>query len=216
APATPKLEAITANSTTPYIAAYTDLRKGPVVLEVPAAGPDGSLYGQVVDAWQFTIADVGPSGLDKGKAAKYLFTPPGFKGQVPAGYIHVASPNYRIAFAFRSVPAAGKSIDDAHRYAQRLRMYYLSEAANPPQQKFIDPSKMRYPTLPFYDERHFEDMHAIMTVEPVREHDKVMMGMLKSLGIEKGKPFTPDETAKRAMRQGAIDAWHFLQCYVHT
>src|SRR5262249_48870130 len=36
ATATPKLEAITANSTTPYIAAYTDLRKGPVVLEVPA------------------------------------------------------------------------------------------------------------------------------------------------------------------------------------
>ena len=28
APATPKLEAITANSTTPYIAAYTDLRQG--------------------------------------------------------------------------------------------------------------------------------------------------------------------------------------------
>jgi len=43
--ATPKLEAITANSSTPYIAAYTDLRKGPVVLEVPAAGSEGSLYG---------------------------------------------------------------------------------------------------------------------------------------------------------------------------
>ena len=39
APATPKLEAITANSTTPYIRAFTDLRKGPVVLELPAAGP---------------------------------------------------------------------------------------------------------------------------------------------------------------------------------
>jgi hypothetical protein len=50
--ATPKLEAITANSTTPYIAAYTDLRKGPVVLEVPAASAEGSVYGQVVDAWQ--------------------------------------------------------------------------------------------------------------------------------------------------------------------
>src|ERR1700751_6140767 len=35
ATATPKLEAITANSTTPSIAAYTDLRKGPVVLELP-------------------------------------------------------------------------------------------------------------------------------------------------------------------------------------
>lgn len=54
-------------------------------------------------------------------------------------------------------------------------------------------------------------MHAIMSVEPVREHDKVMMGMVKSLGIEKGKPFTPDETAKRAMRQAVIDAWFYLQ-----
>src|SRR5215813_59831 len=92
ATATPKLEAITANSTTPYIAAYTDLRKGPVVLEVPAGEPDGSLYDQVVDAWQFTIADVGPSGVDKGKGGKFLFTPPGYKEAIPAGYLHVASP----------------------------------------------------------------------------------------------------------------------------
>jgi hypothetical protein len=74
--ATPLLEAITANSTTPYITAFTDLRKGPVVLEVPVASAEGSVYGQVVDAWQFTIADVGPSGLDGGKGGKLLFTPP--------------------------------------------------------------------------------------------------------------------------------------------
>lgn len=211
APATPKLEAITANSTTPYITAFTDLRKGPVVLEVPAAGAEGSVYGQVVDAWQFTIADVGPSGLDKGKGAKFLFTAPGYKGTVPKGYLHVASPNFRIALAFRSVPAPGKSATDAYRYAQRLRMYYLSEAANPPKQRFIDPIAERYPTLPFFDERHFDDMHAIMSVEPVNAHDKVMMGMLTSLGIQKGKPFAPDDVTKKAMRQAAIDAWFYLQ-----
>ncbi|HET7884609.1 MAG TPA: DUF1214 domain-containing protein [Bradyrhizobium sp.] len=211
ATATPKLEAITANSTTPYIAAYTDLQKGPAVLEVPVAGADGSLYGQVVDAWQFTIADVGPSGIDRGAGAKLLFTPPGYSGDIPPGYLHVASPNYRIALAFRSVPAPGKSTADAYAYAKRLRMYYLADAANPPPQRFVDPINDRYPTLPFYDGRHFEDMHAIMSVEPVREHDKVMMGMLTSLGIEKGKPFSPDATAKRAMDQAAVDAWFFLQ-----
>ncbi|WP_244669886.1 DUF1254 domain-containing protein [Kaistia sp. 32K] len=211
APATPKLEALTANSTTPYITAFTDLRKGPAVVEVPAAGPDGSLYGQVVDAWQFTIADVGPAGLDQGKGGRFLFTPPGYSEPIPDGYIHVASPNYRIALAFRSVPAAGKSVADAYAYAKRLRVYFLSEAANPPRQRFIDPIDQRYATLPFYDERHFEDMHAILTVEPVKEQDKVMMGMLVSLGIEKGKPFAPDETTRRAMRQAAIDAWFFLQ-----
>src|SRR5262249_5733665 len=209
--ATPKLEAITANSSTPYIAAYTDLRKGPVVLEVPVAGPEGSLYGQVVYAWQFPIADVGPSGIDKGQGAKLLFTPPDFKGEIPPGYLHVASPNYRIAFAFRSVIAPGKTIADAYAYSKKLRMYYLSEAGHPPEQRFVDPIKERYPTLPFYDERHFQDMYDIMSVEPVHEQDKVMMGMLASLGIEKGKPFAPDETAKRAMRQAAIDAWFYLQ-----
>lgn len=211
APATPKLEAITANSVTPYISAFTDLRKGPVVLELPVAGVEGSIYGQVVDAWQLTIADVGPSGLDKGKGGKLLFTPPDYTGKVPNEYIHVASPNFRIAFAFRSVPAKGKSVADAYRYAQKLRMYYLSEASNPPKQRFVDPINDRYPTLPIYDERYFEDLHAVVSAEPVNPQDKVMMGMLASLGIEKGKRFAPDETTKRAMRQAATDAWFYLQ-----
>ncbi|MEJ5056884.1 MULTISPECIES: DUF1254 domain-containing protein [unclassified Pseudomonas] len=211
APATPKLEAITANSSTPYITAFTDLQKGPVVLELPAASEEGSVYGQVVDAWQLTIADVGPSGLDKGKGGKLLFTPPGYTGEVPAGYIHVPSPNYRIALAFRSVRAPGKTAADAYQYAKKLRMYYLAEASHPPQQRFIDPIDKVYPTLPFYDERHFADMHAVMSIEPARPQDKVMIGMLRSLGIEKGKPFAPDEVTRKAMRQAAIDAWFYLQ-----
>jgi hypothetical protein len=209
---TPKLEAVTANSTTPYISACTDLRKGPVVLELPAAA-EASLFGQVEDAWQIPVAEVGPSGRDQGKGGKYLFTPPGFNGTVPQGYIHIPSPSYRLALAFRSIPAPGKSAADASEYAKKLRMYFLSEAANPPQQRFYDPINDRYPTLPYYDERAFEDLYEIVSVEPVREQDKVMMGMLTSLGIEKGKPFAPDETAKRAIRQAAIDAWFYLQSW---
>ena len=211
ATARPNLEAITANSSTPYIAAYTDLQHGPAVLEVPEAGPDGSLYGQVVDAWQFTIADVGPTGLDKGKASKYLFTPPGYDQPIPNGYIHVPSPNYRIALAFRSIVAPGKTQKDAFDYAQKLRLYYLSEADSPPTQKFVDPINDRYATIPFFDERHFDDIHSIVAVEPVRPIDKHMIGLLATLGIEKGKPYAPDELTRKAMRNAAIDAWHFLQ-----
>ena len=209
--ASPKLEAITANSSTPYITAFSDLSKGPTVLEVPQAGVDGSLYGQVVDHWQITIADVGPSGLDKGKASKYLFTPPSYDGEIPSGYIHVASPSYRIAFAFRSVRAPGKSVEDAYAYAKRLRMYRLVEAANPPEQKFIDPSNDRYATLPFFSEKHFNDIHAIFSLENAKPIDKVMVGMLKSLGIEHGKAeFNPDEETRKAMNQGSVDAYYYL------
>lgn len=209
--AKPNLEAITANSSTPYIAAYTDLSKGPVVLEVPEAGAEGSLYGQVVDAWQNTIADVGPSGLDKGKASKYLFTPPGYEGEIPQGFIHVPSPNFRIALAFRSIVAPGKTQDDAFKYAQKLRLYYLSTMDSPPKQRFIDPVNKRYATIPFFDERHFEDIYNIVNVEPARTIDKHMIGLLASLGIEKGKPYNPDPVTLKAMRNGAIDAWYYLQ-----
>jgi hypothetical protein len=72
-PLTTRHEFLTANNATPYILGNGDLQDGPVVLEVPAASEKGALYGQVVDAWQETIADVGPSGEDKGKGGKYLF-----------------------------------------------------------------------------------------------------------------------------------------------
>ena len=62
------------------------------------------------------------------------------------------------------LPAAGQNDGDAYRYTQKLRMYYLSEANNPPQQRFIDPINDRYATLPFYDERRFSG--------PARHHER--------------------------------------------
>ncbi len=214
--ASPRLEAVTANSSTPYITAYSDLQKGPIVLEVPAAGDEGRLYGQVVDAWQLTIADVGPGGgMDDGNGGKYLFTPPGYEGEIPEGYLHVASPNYRIGFALRSVVVEGMTRKDAVDYAHRLRLYYLKDAASPPEQRFINPDDMVYPTLPFFDERAFEDLHAIFSVEPVRSQDKLMMGLLAELGIEHGNAdYDPDERTLEAMRQAAVDVWYALQYWL--
>src|SRR5688572_27142551 len=92
-PAKPNAELLTANNQSPYILSQTDLRNGAVVLEVPAATDKASLYGQIVDHWQITIADVGPSGLDKGTGGKFLLTPPSYKGAVPDGHTEVKSPS---------------------------------------------------------------------------------------------------------------------------
>ena len=107
------------------------------------------------------------------------------------------SPSHRIALAFRSIAAPGKSAADAHAYAQRLRMHYLADAASPPRQRFVDLATERYSTLPFYDERYFDDVHAIVSVEPVRPEDRLMMGMLASLGVERGKPLARDQGTRR-------------------
>ena len=84
--AKPLLETLTPNNTSPYVTSTTDLRKGPVVLEVPKATDKAILFGQVADDWFITIADIGPIGLDKGKGNKILLLPPGYTGDVPVGY----------------------------------------------------------------------------------------------------------------------------------
>ena len=210
-PARPNLEALTANNQVPYLSAHTDLRQGPAVLEVPAASDKGSLYGQIVDHWQITIADIGPSGIDAGKGGKVLLTPPGYAEEIPAGYIEVKSPSYRVAFALRTVPGPNSSAEEVYEYTQTLKMYYLSELPEPEPTRFIDPNDMRLSTLPFYDERWFEELYAVVSVENVLPRDKVMMGMLASLGIEKGKPYNPDDKTKKAMRQAVVDAYFYMQ-----
>lgn len=204
-------KAITANTATPYIAAVSDLRKGPVVLEVPAVGEKASLYGQIVNAWQATIAGVGPVGADKGKGGKYLLIPPGYKEAVPEGYFPIRCTTYRVALAFRSIPKPGATQSDAYAYTKTLKMYPLADAANPKPTKFVDGIKIPVYTLPYYDIRAMQDIHDIISVEPVDPRDKVMIGMLASIGIEKGKPFNPSPKIKAAMERGVVDAYHYMQ-----
>ena len=131
-------EAITGNQVTPYIAGTSDLRNGPVVLVVPAKTAKAVLHGQVVDARQATIADVGPVGADKGAGGKYLFVPPGYNEPIPNGYFVVRSTSYRIFFAFRSIQLEGSTTADAYAYSKTLQIYPLSEAANPKPTRFVD------------------------------------------------------------------------------
>lgn len=46
-------------------------------------------------------------------------------------------------------------------------------------------------TIP-WDMRYFESLNRIVQIEPWLIRDKTMIDQLKSIGIEKGKPFNPD------------------------
>jgi hypothetical protein len=209
-PLTQTTELITANTVTPYISMFSDLRKGPLVLELPASSDKASLYGQIVDAWQVTIADVGPAGLDKGNGAKYLILPPGYNQAIPEGYYPIQSTTFRIGLAFRCVASRTGTNEDAYTFSKTLKTYQLAEAVNPPITKFKDVVDLPCHTLPFYDIRALQDIKEIIDVEPVREKDKVMMGMLATLGIVPGKLFSPTGKLKAAMERGVKDAYYYI------
>ena len=90
-------------------------------------------------------------------------------------------------------------------------MYPLSEAAKPTPTRFVDLRPYTMQTLPFYDIGALKDIHDIVSVEPVQPRDKVMMGMLATIGIEPGKPFNPAGKAQGGDGEGGLDAYYYMQ-----
>src|SRR5882757_6290352 len=61
-------QTLTPNPDAIYFQAFFNTKDvGPVVLDIPPAGDDGTLNGNIVDVWQVPLEDAGPSGADAGK-----------------------------------------------------------------------------------------------------------------------------------------------------
>ena len=80
---------LTANTDTVYAVNWIDLTNGPVVIESPP-----EVLGIVDDMWYHYGTDLGFLGPDQGKGGKYLFLPPGYKGEVPKGYFAFKSASF--------------------------------------------------------------------------------------------------------------------------
>ena len=208
---------LTANDVTAYAWGNITLKNGPIVLEVPAATENVSYFGTIVNAWDQPIEDVGPPGADKGNGGKYLLVPTDYKGELPkSGFIIRPVDTYDVGFAFRPRLKNGATDADAANYAQGLNIYSLNDINNPPPTKHIDAYPSNYDCLPYYDYTFFEDINDFIQANPVRTQDKVMVNLLKDLGIVKGKPYAPSENQKKAMNEGLEIAFASMQSYFTT
>ncbi len=215
-PPTPLAEAITPNNQTPYATVFLNTRNGPVVLEIPPATKKTAIFGSATDVWQVPVVDIGPAGIDQGKGGKYLFLPPNYKGKVPDGYFAVPMDQYGVYVALRLIPLSGASFGEAAEYAKRINAYPLSQAKNSTKGEYIDMADKHLPTLPVYDLSFFAKIAELLDEEPLLERDKVMGGMLASIGIKKGKPFAPEGKMKRTLQQAAKDGYAYLEYEFET
>lgn len=173
---------------------------GPVVLEIPPA-EDGAFNGSVMNYRQSAIEEVGPGGVDKGNGGKYLILPPGHEGKVPEDYIALPSDTYQGYALLRAVlkSGSGSDIAAAVAHAKRIKVYSLCQAANPPPTKFVDASDVLFDSTIAYDVRFFESLNQMIQSEPWLERDKAMIDPLRTIGIERGKPFAPDANTERVL-----------------
>ena len=189
---------LTGNAETVYGLAAIDLKRdGPVVVEVPP-----KMLGGFSDMWQEQIAGIGPTGADQGQGGKFLLLPPGHEGPVPDGYLVGKSKTFGVVLGVRGFLVDGKP-DEAVALMKSSKIYPLSQAGSPPAMTFVNGSGKEIDTLFRDDFRYFEDLATLIEREPADIIDTADRFQLASIGIEKGKPFAPDEDRKAVLGEAA-------------
>ena len=211
-----KFQTATPNNTTPYVDFFWTVKDGPIVIEIPASADGVGIFGTLMDAWERPIDDVGAFGRDHGKGAKYVLVPKGYQGPLlPNSYTYEQRTNNGIAILRPIIAdASPENMKKAADFAKQIKVYPLSQADNPPKNNYIDIYGKNMEGIPILDENIFTELNEIIQEEPVDEQNITMMGMLHSIGIEKGKPFAPDARAKKLYAVAAREALdYFIDSY---
>jgi hypothetical protein len=207
-------QTLTPNPDTLYFMAFLDTKDvGPIVIDVPPAGADGSLNANIVNVWQVPLEDAGLLGVDKGGGVKLLMLPPGHSDKVPDGYVTLEPDTFGSYALFRSNLASHSDADVARSlaYGKRVKIYPLSQAPAPQPTVFTDVGDVVFDSTIRYDVRFFEGLDRIVQSEPWLDRDRAMIDQLKTIGIEKGKPFDPDAQTRELLEAGAREAHAWLE-----
>lgn len=213
-----KNQMLTPNPDVIYYVPFFDLKEtGPMVLKIPRA-TEGTIVGSINDCWHNALEDVGITGVDMGEGGKYLILPPGFKDNIPDSYIPLRS-NYYRGYAFLNSIIKGGSdtdVDNAVDFGKRIQLYPLSTANNSRPSIFVDATDVVFDSTIPYDLSFFQSLNRMVQYEPWQSRDKVMIDMLKTIGIEKEKPFKPDLHTEEILDAAAHDAHLWLDLHFET
>lgn len=189
---------VTANTSTLYAYTYTDLAKdGPTVIEIPPG-----MLGFLNDAWQRFAGNMGVTGPDKGKGGKYLVLPPGYTGNIPAGYF-LLKPSTNRNFLFLRGSIKHGLAPAVRNITTGLKVYPLKDAAHPAPTEYINVSGKAFNTIFPSDFTYFEVLNEVVQQEPIDAISPEVRGEMAAIGIVKGQPFKPDARMKKLLTEAA-------------
>lgn len=202
-----KLGILTANTTTPYLIGFLNLqRTGPLVIDYPK----GQTAGAILDFWQRPVTDLGLTGPDQGAGGQYLVIAPGQEvPQGAEGYRVVQPPTNNILHGFRVLvtdPQEAESLNASY------QVYAYAQREHPPKTRIIPAANNVWSAWPASGMDYWRLLAKMLNEEPVHERDRMMVAMLKSLGIAKDKPFQPDARQQQILEKAAIAGESMARC----
>ena len=185
---------LTGNTESVYSFSHIDLKKdGPTVVEVPP-----QVLGTANDAYMRFIVDFGMVGPDKGQGGKYLLLPPDYEGKVPEGYFVARSRTYKVWIVLRGAQEVTGMGEQAIKwYGDNFAVYPLKDGPRKP--RIINASGRPSNSIHPNDFQFFVNLDKMIQYEPTEAFEPEQLGLLRALGIEKGKEFNPDERMKQIL-----------------
>ncbi len=211
---------LTPNTESVYVGTWLDLSEGAVVVESPP-----NTLGIVDDFFFRYVADLGKAGPDEGKGGLFLFVPPNYEGQISERYFNYVSRTRGNILMWRGFPDAGDPTRAVEAIKRALKIYPLdfeisdeeidrateAEAAADGEEeieedagvRFVDLSGTSMNTVHASDFGFFEEIHELVQEEPPEALGPELLGLLASIGIEKGEPFSPDPRMRALLSDAA-------------
>jgi hypothetical protein len=189
---------LTGNTESVYFACNIDLKRdGPTVVEVPP-----QVLGMANDACFRYVVDFGMVGPDQGQGGKYLLLPPDHEGELPEGYFVARSRTYRVwVMARANQKVSGMGEQAIKWYGDHCAVYPLKDGPRRP--NIMNCGSVPTDTTHPNDLRYFINLDQLIQYEPTAAFNVEQLGLLRALGIEKGKPFAPDERMRKILDTAA-------------
>lgn len=186
---------LTANASSIYFHSWLEVRE-PMVIETPK-----NVLGFINNRFFEYEGDFGNAGPDMGQGGKYLIIPPDYTGNIPNGYHIIRTSTYGNWIVGRGFSVDGDPKPTVENIKDTFKIYPLAET--PKTLNFINMSGTFYNTIFKMTDDVYYTIDDIIQSEPIDTYDSTLLGELRSLGIEKGKKFNPDNRMKRILKEAA-------------
>ena len=190
---------LTYNTESIYATAYADLKvDGLTVIETPP-----NVLGIVNDGWMRYVTDLGNAGPDRGQGGKFLLVPQGYEGDIPEGYFVFETPthkNWIMVRGFQQITGTGEAA--VSYYRENLKIYPLDQGPRETTRYFNYSVAENIDTSHPRDEAYMKLIHETLQYEPASAFTAYELGLLKTVGIEKGMPYNPDSRMMDVYQRG--------------
>jgi hypothetical protein len=177
--------------------AFPDLEKtGPLILDYSP----GKIAGIVMDYWQRPHFDFGLTGPERGATGgRVLLLGRGHEAPEDVADYHVVRMPARFAFiGYRVLERSQKD-----KLTPLNQLYPYGQGNDPPAPRVIAATTDYIQSAP-RGLAYWEAVHELIQREPVEDRDRFFYAMLRDLGIEKGKPFQPDDRQKKLFEDASL------------